>query len=256
MLQIFFCDDNPFQLKLYTELAQKCILLQNWDIKITYSALTPEDLLTRLPSRENTGLYFLDIEFTATPSNCQDGFQLANEIRKRDPRCFLVFITSHLERTMEVFQNQLEALDFICKTDDHEVMKQRIFQCIRTAWTRYQLLSQENEHIFKLRQGSVIQFLPCSEIFYIEASEIPHRILLHTVSSVFDTSGHLVDILKEYPNDFLRCNRSTLINARQVKELHLIPRTLLLQDGTALPVSVRCLNELRKHFSNKSSDYL
>ena len=45
MLQIFFfCDDNPFQLKLYTELAQKCILLQNWDIKITCSTLTQEDL--------------------------------------------------------------------------------------------------------------------------------------------------------------------------------------------------------------------
>ena len=61
MLQIFFCDDNPFQLKLYTELAQKCILLQNWDIKITYSALTPEDLLTTdlVPSTAGTISLFL-----------------------------------------------------------------------------------------------------------------------------------------------------------------------------------------------------
>lgn len=74
---------------------------------------------------ENTGAFFLDICLQSEMT----GLILAQELRKIQPRCFIIFITSHSEMSILTFQYKVEALDFIIK-DSSENIRKRIHECL------------------------------------------------------------------------------------------------------------------------------
>ena len=51
------------------------------------------------------------------------GLTLAQEIRKYDPRGFIIFVTTHSEMSYMTFIYKLEALDFILKDEPKELPK-------------------------------------------------------------------------------------------------------------------------------------
>ncbi len=233
MLYLYFCDDDEIVGTLFCGLAQKGLLLRDWQIELGGFFSGPEELLENLPSDGDSGLYFLDIELAASMT----GFDLADEIRRRDPKSFLVFISAHRELAMDVFKYRLEAMDFIVKSSGQKEIQQRIFACIQTAYERYTALNGKDSEILTLKVGRTIQFLPCSRILYITNSSIQHHIVIYTNEEMLDYAGTLVEIWKQHSEIFLKCSRSLLVNKWHVKELSLLKKEILLDNGTRLPCS-------------------
>lgn len=241
MMKIFFCDDDRVQLSLYTALAQKSILLQNWDIQIGYSALNSKDLLAHLPSQGETGIYFLDIDL----KDERDGFWLASEIRRYDPRAFLIFITAHLDRAADTFLYRLEAMDFIGKTRDSEEMKEQIHSCIRLAYERYEIFSRQSALSLVIKTGGSNRFLPCDQILYITVPNIPHQIRIFTANEMLDCRESLTNIEKKYASVFLKCQRSLLVNRMHIQQVDLKEKTISLSNNTVHSFSLRCLPNIK-----------
>ncbi|MBA5760556.1 response regulator, partial [Escherichia coli] len=65
----------------------------------------PFELVSRMPRHQGMGLYFLDIDLGQPDMN---GFELAQEIRKFDPRGFIIFITTHAELSYMTFTYKVE----------------------------------------------------------------------------------------------------------------------------------------------------
>lgn len=62
MIQIYVCEDNPQQLRYFTEIIQKYLLMHDFSQKFVFGALNPKDLLEELEKKiPEFGLYFLDI---------------------------------------------------------------------------------------------------------------------------------------------------------------------------------------------------
>lgn len=242
MLYLYFCDDQPAFLNRVSQLAQKGLLMQDWDIRLGGTFTAPEKLLNHLPSATDTGLYFLDLELASPVS----GFDVAKEIRKKDPKAFLVFLSSHDELALEAFRYRLEAMDFIKKSEDKAELFQRIYDCIQTAWQRYTALNVSDSEILTWKEGKTIRFLPCADILFIQNSSVPHHIAVFTAEAMFDRIGSLNEILTEHPAIFLRCSRSLLVNKRHVKEISLLKREVLLDNGSVFPCSIRNLPILKK----------
>lgn len=242
MLKINFCDDNPIQLKKYYQLAKNSIFLQDWEIEMGIAARTPDELLEHIISSEESGLYFLDIELKAALS----GFELAQQIRIRDPKAFLIFITSHEEYAMETYKYRLEAMDFIVKSENKERMQERIFLCIQTAYQRYCDINKNDDEVLTLKSGSNIFFLPCTKVLYIKNSEIPHHISINTGEALLDYPGTLSNIQKRHFKIFVKCSRSILVNRYHIKSMHMAKRELVLDNGECLSCSFRAIPELRK----------
>ena len=76
-------------------------------------------LLEKIKETGEVGIYFLDIDLKTDMT----GLTLAQEIRKYDPRGFIIFITTHSEMSYMTFIYKLEALDFILKDDPEELGK-------------------------------------------------------------------------------------------------------------------------------------
>lgn len=240
MLKIYVCEDNPRLLEHYFCLAKRAILLKDWAVQMGCAASTPKELLASLPENGCSGLYFLDIELGAGIN----GFELANEIRKKDPKAFLVFLTSHSEWALETFRYRLEAMDFIVKTEDEEALRQRMYACIQSAYERFQAWNVDRDALLTLKSGEKELFLPCSQVLYITSSEIPHHVVLHTLDSFYDVIGSLKEIQAKHPSIWIYCSRSLLVNRNHIREKNLLRRTLLLDNGETLPCSIRSFKEL------------
>lgn len=248
MLKLYFCDDKQECLNLYFNLAKKGILLHEWDIEMGGSFTNPEELLKNLPSDKDSGLYFLDIELASSIT----GFELAQKIRQKDPKAFLVFISSHSEWALDAFKYRLEAMDFIVKSlfTDEDIQK-RIFSCIQTAYERYAAWNVKDTEILTLKSGKNIRFFPCAKVLYISNSLIPHHITIYTAEEMIDCPGTLAEILVRYSDIFLKCSRSLLVNRNHVEKICLAKKEVILDNKLSLPCSFRCLAELKKMMFQK-----
>ena len=112
MIPVYICDDEETaRVSIQREL-EKEILIEGYDMQIVCAAGTPEELLNSLEEPAKRGIYFLDVELKGCKMN---GFSLGQEIRKRDARGFLIYVTAFRELAFETFRYHLEALDYIVK---------------------------------------------------------------------------------------------------------------------------------------------
>lgn len=51
MIQIYVCEDNPQQLRYFTEIIQKYLLMHDFSQKFVFGALNPKDLLEELEKK-------------------------------------------------------------------------------------------------------------------------------------------------------------------------------------------------------------
>ena len=121
MIDVYICEDDIKQLDTIKKYVQNTIIIEELDMNITLATNDPHTVLEKLQNAQNPGLFFLDIELRSD----MDGLFLAQKIRKHDPRCFIIFITSHSEMSFMTFQYKVEALDFIIK-DTPELINSKI----------------------------------------------------------------------------------------------------------------------------------
>ena len=204
MIDIFICEDNPKQLNLFKKYISNFILMEGFDMQIVQATSDPHQLLKEILTAENTGLFFLDIDLKSD----MNGLTLAQRIRQIQPRCFIVFITSHSEMSFLTFQYKAEALDFIVK-DTTEHIKSKIHECLVDVNSKYTSVNNE-------------------------------------ITRVIEFTGQLKDIEKQLDYRFYRCHTSYIINIDNIADVDFKELIIHMNNGEACPVSVRKKKGLKK----------
>ena len=239
MLNIFLCEDNPRQRNLMSELIQKTILIEDFDLNLACVTGNPHEVLDTIEKQPQTGLYFLDIDL-----GCDiNGLTLAQEIRKHDPRGFIVFVTTHSEMSYMTFTYKVEAMDFIVKDRPNE-LQSRIHQCIINAYQKYSSANNHTEKTFCVKTADHEYCIAFDDILYFETSQNPHKLLLHTMESILEFPGKMKDILLKLDERFILCHRSFLVNKNHIKEIHLKDRTILMNNDDICISSAKSMKAL------------
>lgn len=123
---------------------------------------------------ENTGLFFLDIDLKSD----MNGLTLAQRIRQIQPRCFIVFITSHSEMSFLTFQYKAEALDFIVK-DTTEHIKSKIHECLVDVNSKYTSVNNEITRTFTINQNDKRIAIDYNDIIFLR-----HRVIFTRLFSM------------------------------------------------------------------------
>lgn len=132
MIDIYLCEDNEIHLNKIKTMIENFLQMHPFHERLYFYGKNPHDLLHFINEHhENTGLYFLDIEFPNAPS----GLELGKKIRAIDPRAYIVFITAHTEMAYMAMEYHLEALNYIPKLEWH-IVRDKIFYCMQTAHER------------------------------------------------------------------------------------------------------------------------
>lgn len=244
MLDIYVCEDNSKQLNLFTKFISNSIMIEALDMQIVQATTDPHKILKELDTANNTGLFFLDIDLKSDI----DGLTLAQRIRKIQPRCFIIFITSHSEMSFLTFQYKVEALDYIIKNSPEQI-KAKIHECLLNVAEKYTSQNNNVHKTFLINYSEQCLAVDYNEILFFETSSNIHKIILHAQKRVIEFPGQLKDIENQLDYRFYRCHRSYIINKDYISEVDFTNLIVYMKNGETCPVSVRLKKGLKKLLS-------
>ncbi|MDE5910592.1 MAG: LytTR family DNA-binding domain-containing protein [Lachnospiraceae bacterium] len=251
MLSIYLCEDNQNQLIYLERIIKNFIFIEELDMELTCTCITPNTLLKCLHETQHPGLYFLDIELNAHI----DGFQLAEQIRKFDPRGYIVFITSHSELSYLSFEKHVEAMDFILK-DYPKQLPSRILECMKKALELYSSIENNVHKTLSIKIGSRNIYVPIDDIYSIKSSDNNHKLILLTNYSIYEFYNTLQNIHARLDSSFFQCHKSCIVNLNYVKEIDKTMRSIQLKNGQTCPLSARNYTKLKQYLKKYHANFL
>ena len=240
MLKIYVCEDIEVQRNKIKKTIENIVLMEDLDMEIGCVSKNPHTILEKVKEREDVGIYFLDIDLGADMT----GLTLAQEIRKYDPRGFIIFVTTHSEMSYMTFIYKLEALDFILK-DNPEELDRRVYECILKANQRFASVNNKVQANFSVKVNEKVITVDYDEILFFETSTNVHKIILHCKKREMEFWGKIKDIEKEVDERFYRCHRSFLVNKDNIREIDFRNRVIYMVNGDECLISTRMMKGLK-----------
>lgn len=240
MLKIYICEDMEAERDKMRHVIENIILMEDLDMEFSCVSEDPHKILEKVKETEEVGLYFLDIALGADMT----GLTLAQEIRKYDPRGFIIFVTTHSEMSYMTFIYKLEALDFILK-DAPEELGKRVYECILKANQRFASAKNKMHANFSVKVNEKVFTVDYDDILFFETSPNVHKIILHCKNRQMEFLGKIKDIEKEVDDRFYRCHRSYLVNKDNIKEIDFQKRVIYMVDGDECLISSRMMKGLK-----------
>lgn len=175
-------------------------------------------------------------------------------IREVNPFAIIAFITTKSEFATITYRYKVSALEFIEKTLNEDLFKEKIRECI--LYLKNNVIENKNivdffEYSFK---NSDIR-IPYRDILYIETTGVSHKLRIVGKNFQKEFSGTIKDILKkDIGNHFYSPNQSYLVNRKMIVSFNRRERLLILEEETTCPVSrtqVKKVEELIKKLQKK-----
>ncbi|WP_159441977.1 LytR/AlgR family response regulator transcription factor [Clostridium sp. Marseille-P2415] len=241
MIHIYLCEDDKKQLKRWKDIIEKYLLMNSTESRLYCSVSKPEELLSMRRRSNITGLYFLDIDLHAE----KNGIELAQEIRKYDPRGYIVFVTTHSEMAVLTFRYKVEAMDFIVK-DKPETLPEQICACIQNAESNYRVQLDSSNRLLSVKVDRASLVLDQNDIVAITTGDDYHKITIHTKTGIRQLAGSLKELYATLNSTFCQCNRSTIVNLKHVIKYSREEALLTMDNKETFSVSVRMMGKVQK----------
>lgn len=240
MIPVYICDDEQAISQRLKKIISDQIMILNSDMGPVQTADCPAGLLEL--QRQNTvpAIYFLDIDFPGQIS----GLELAQKLRRYDPRGFIVFITAHGDLAFETFRLRLEAMDYIVK-GDYDAMSVRVRDCLNSIQDRLRDEPSGQGRYCTLKLFDTIRHIPIEDILYFEALGYKHTLRLHLLNELLEFNSSLDRFGEQLGNGFWRCHRGFLVNREHIRTVHLKEQIVELDTGEECPLSRKAKAEYR-----------
>lgn len=241
MIHIYLCEDDNRQLTRWKTIIEKYLLMNTTESLLYCTVSNPDELLTIRKKSNITGLYFLDIDLHAE----KNGIELAQEIRKYDPRGYIVFVTTHSEMAVLTFRYKVEAMDFIIK-DKIKTLPEQICACIKNAEINYRAQLDTSNRLLSVKIDKASLVLDQDDIVAITTSDDYHKIIIHTKSGIRQMAGSLKELNATLNSAFCQCSRSTIVNLKHVSKFSREESVLIMDNKETYSVSIRMLGKVQK----------
>lgn len=219
MLKIAVVEDS----KEYADLLKKKILETDFkdDTEVDLY-LDPMEFLDVLVRGEKYQLCFLDIKMPG-----MDGVKLAEEIRKKNGRMMLVFLSSYLEYATEGYK--VKAFDYLLKINVDAKWDALVERVIRQ-------LADDREKIYRVMAGAKVVTVPLDDIIYVyKEGNYCHFVLMGWQKDIAERKSmwKLEEELKPYKY-FVYAKRGYIINIRKIREYKV--REVIMENGDVIPI--------------------
>ncbi|MGN6711177.1 LytR/AlgR family response regulator transcription factor [Anaerocolumna jejuensis] len=244
MLKIILCDDDMFTLAIFSELLQAAIDKLSIAGIILCKASSSKELLNFLNNNPDDYFFFLDLDMGNGELN---GLDLSRIIRGQHPASKIVFVTSHIEKSMEILKSGIEPFGFIEKNFNRELMIREFENVLRLAVkTELKETNLQQKTIELIIGIDEVISVPIKYIAYVEAVKtIAHNICYHTLDdskiTVRDTIKHALEMLGD---EFVLSHRSVIVNKQYI--IGMENAQLKLSNGKL----VACSISKKSYFSN------
>ncbi|MGY3749649.1 response regulator transcription factor [Vagococcus acidifermentans] len=219
---IIICEDQITQLNQLETIIQNYILFHSDLFEIKLKTQSPVEVEKYLKTfKPSQGIYFLDIDLNHTI----DGIDLAEKIRESDVQAKIIFTTTHEEMLPLTIKRRVETLGFVTKDQPLDDYRAEIVELLTLAQQRIDAVRTNAHQAFIFSIGSQQFVVNLHDVYFIEPSELPHRVRLYTKNGHYEFYGKLSELEKQYPS-LIRINRSCLANPLNMQEINFKTREI------------------------------
>lgn len=234
---VVVCDDDPVQAEEIAEMAKNAQMYLSdedpveFDFKIIGHSY--DEVANYLGNNHlNGAFYFLDIELSDS-AHAKTGLDLAELAKKQDPRAQIIFVTTHEELSLMTFQRRIGPIDYIIK-DYSVAMQKRITATLQLAIKNLSEWNLVKKMTFSYRLGHLIKNINVDDVYYLETSQLPHKLHLVKSDGEADFVGNIRKVEKN--NSFLaKISRSCLVNPKNIQTIDLHKKVVIFPNGDVVP---------------------
>ncbi len=229
MYRVAICEDEkPIQ----NELVDACgRILRELDVEYELVPFdSTETLWARLTRGERFDLLCLDILMPG-----RNGLEMAQELRLRDDRTSILFITGSTEFLQDGYS--VQPVQYLIKPVDETLLKQALQTDLRR---------NHQPQTIVLQGGGSTTVLPLRDIFYVEGRD--HGVYITSTRGQSFFRINLEQLIQMLPMEqFCQCHRSFVVNLQHIRDIS--NREVTLESGAQIPVSRGQLAQFRQQFN-------
>lgn len=214
-MQIAICDDE----KNIRELIGDKVKKQFPESEIDFYSSGDELLLSDKPM----DILFLDIQMSG-----RNGMETARELRKKDKRTIIIFVTAAEEYVFQAFD--VGAFHYIVKPIDDEKFTEVLCRAVEELADMNLYDKPHDEKHLLINNGGVHIKVKIDDIIYAEVFN--RKVVIHKMDETIEYYGKMSDLETLAGESFFRPHRAYLINFKYVEKYD--ASTIYLEKGTAL----------------------
>lgn len=214
-MQIAICDDE----KNIRELIRNKVAKQYPEADIVFFQSGEELLL----SDEHIDILFLDIQM-----NGRNGMETARELRKKDKKIIIIFVTAIEDYVFQAFD--VGAFHYIVKPIDDGKFEDILWRAVEEWSLQSQDVKESEEKYIMINNHGIHTKVMLDEIIYAEVFN--RKVVLHKEDGIMEYYGKLSDLEAVTGDSFFRPHRAYLINFKYVEKYN--ASTIYLEKGTVL----------------------
>ena len=232
-INIAICDDAEEVTGYLTEALQEIGLKMKKKLQF-FAYAAPQDLI------DDVKLYPFDVVLMDIDWNGEGaGISAAQELQQMLPEAQIIYMTGYTEQyVQQAFLTPSNMTGFLVKPIRLKVLEAVFEKVVR-------LLTEGDEKRFVLVNKEGRHILPYSSILYLESTG--HKVIVCTAAGQYELYGKLDELERSFPAQFIRCHKSFLVNMDRTDSINKAHQ-LLLDDGTALPVSKLRYGRVKERF--------
>ncbi len=184
---------------------------------------------------------FLDIEM---PN--MDGIQLAKQLNAREINTTVIYVSNREDRVFESLETH--PFGFVRKSHFKADIEKVIHHYLES-------LKKETTSFFIIQNGKEQITTKIDDIIYVETVKRKLCFHIRNMDDMIMTALALQSIEEDFQKKgFLSCYKGILVNYRYIKVIN--DNTIILKDGTNLPLSRRKVNEVKSKYLELMQDVL
>lgn len=238
-MKVVICEDNEVQLSYIQRVIENYAMMEDNGIEVVLATSNPNEIVQFIET-EQADCYFLDIDL----NHEMTGIVLGDILRKQDPICSIIFVTTHAEMTYLTFMYKIAALDFIIK-DQSDQMQYKILDTLKIAHQKYKQIGQQQvSSKIQIKTNGQTRNIDISAIYFLEASPILHKVILHLENEYFEFYGRLKDF-EQIDEQLYRCHKAFIVNRAHIDRIDYKERIVYLKNGETCFASARLIKGLK-----------
>ena len=214
-MRIAICDDERNIQKLIANKIKK----QYREAEIIPFSSGEELLL----SEKQIDILFLDIQM-----NGKNGMEIAKELRKKDKKVIIIFVTAMEDYVFQAFD--VGAFHYIVKPIDDEKFADVLCKAVEEWKSQSVHIREPEEKYMMINNGGVHRKVIIEDIVYAEVFN--RKVVIHKLNDEIEYYGKLSDLEALVGDNFFRPHRAYLINLKYVEKYN--ATTIYLEKGMVL----------------------
>lgn len=183
-----------------------------------------ESLLSDLKQKYRPDVVIMDIEWEGEGK----GLHFAEMLSELYPGLHIVYLTGYTQKyVQQIFFHPSNISGFLMKPVDKDILREILKKIEKED------RSKEKNFVVKLK-GKLLTFR-YDEILYLESAG--HRVDIITTKKQSYCYGKLQEFTKTFPDNFVHCHKSYLVNLKHVRNIELGRHSFVMDNGTEIPIS-------------------